>query len=179
MKRPVAFAALVYALLALTFVSPALVPGKVLSNSDSFWFQPPWVDVKPDGYERPANPEIDDIPSQMHSFLQYTDERLPDIPLWNPHITSGRPFLANAQSAVFSPYSLPSYAIPFHDSLALVAALKLFLAAFGTFLLARRLAQATRAPCSPASSTGSACGSSRGSPTRTRASGPSSRGSSS
>ena len=43
-KRPVAFAALVYALLALTFVSPALMPGKVLSNSDSFWFQPPWVD---------------------------------------------------------------------------------------------------------------------------------------
>ena len=139
MKRPVAFAALLYALLALAFVSPALMPGKVLSNSDSFWYQAPWVDVRPAGYERPANPEIDDIPAQMQPFMQYTRERLPDIPLWNPHITGGRPFLANAQSAVFSPYSLPTYVLPFYDSLALVAALKLFLAAFGTFLLARRL----------------------------------------
>ncbi len=138
-KRPVAFAALVYALLALAFVSPALMPGKVLSNSDSYWYQPPWVDVRPAGYERPANPEIDDIPAQMQTFQRYTRERLPDIPLWNPHIMSGRPFLANAQSAIFSPYSLPTYVVPYYDSLAWVAALKIFLAAFGTFLLARRL----------------------------------------
>ena len=139
MRRPVLFAAFLYAALALAFVSPALMPGKVLSNSDSFWYQAPWEDVRPDGFDRPANPEIDDIPAQMHSFLQYTDERLPDIPLWNPHIVSGRPFLANAQSAIFSPYSAPTYVIPFYDSLALVAALKLFIAAFGTYLLARRL----------------------------------------
>ena len=138
-RHPVPFAALLYALLALAFVSPALMPGKVLSNSDSYWFQSPWVEVKPADWERPANPEIDDIPSQMHPFLQYTRERLPDIPLWNPHIVSGRPFLANAQSAVFSPYSAPTYVVPFYDSLALVAALKLFVAAFGMFLLARRL----------------------------------------
>ena len=139
MRRPVAFAAVVYALLALTFVSPALMPGKVLSNSDSYWYQPPWVDIRPAGYERPSNPEIDDIPAQMQTFQRYTRERLPDIPLWNPHIMSGRPFLANAQSAVFSPYSLPTYVVPYYDSLAWVAALKIFLAAFGTFLLGRRL----------------------------------------
>ena len=139
MKRPVAFAALLYALLALAFVSPALMPGKVLSNSDTYWYQVPWVDLRPDGYDRPANPEIDDIPAQMQTFQRYTRERLPDIPLWNPHITSGRPFLGNAQSQVFSPYSLPTYVVPYYDSLAWVAALKLFLAAFGTFLLARRL----------------------------------------
>ena len=52
---------------------------------------------------------------------------------------AGRPFLANAQSAVFSPFSLPSYVLPFWWSLGLVAALKLFAAAFGTFLLARAL----------------------------------------
>ena len=138
-SHPVASAALLYAVLALAFVSPALMPGKVLSNSDSYWYQPPWVDVRPDGFDRPSNPEIDDIPSQMHPFLQYTRERLPDMPLWNPHIAGGRPFLANAQSQIFSPYSAPTYVVPFYKSLALVAALKLFVAAFGMFLLACRL----------------------------------------
>ena len=36
-------AALAFLVLALAFVSPALVPGKVLSNSDMLWFQAPWA----------------------------------------------------------------------------------------------------------------------------------------
>ena len=51
----------------------------------------------------------------------------------------GRPFIGNAQSAVFSPFSAPSYVLPFWKSLAIVALIKLFLAAFGTYLLGRWL----------------------------------------
>ena len=72
-------------------------------------------------------------------FARWTRERLPDIPLWNPHIMGGRPFVGNAQSAVFSPFSLPGYLLPFWDSLAIAAALKLFIAAFGTYALGRLL----------------------------------------
>ena len=32
-------------------------------------------------------------------FLRWTREQLPDVPLWNPHIMGGRPFVGNAQSA--------------------------------------------------------------------------------
>jgi hypothetical protein len=35
----------------------------------------------------------------------------------------GRPFVGNAQSAVFSPFSAPAYVLPFWRSLALIAAL--------------------------------------------------------
>ena len=49
----------------------------------------------------------------------------------------GRPFQANSQAAVLSPFSVPAYVLPFWDSLAVMAALKLFVAAFGAFLLAR------------------------------------------
>ena len=52
---------------------------------------------------------------------------------------AGRPYLGNASSAVFSVFSLPAYVLPFWRSLALIAALKLFVAALGTFLLAREL----------------------------------------
>jgi hypothetical protein len=86
-----------------------------------------------------TNYELADPGAQFLPFMQYTRERLPDIPLWNPHVMLGRPFLGNAQSAVFSPFSAPAYVLPFWRSLALIAALKLFVAAFGTFLLARSL----------------------------------------
>lgn len=139
-RRPVATAAVLYAVLALLFVGPGLLPGRVLSNSDSFWFQPPWGASKPTTLVRPANPEVDDAPAVLFPFLRFNRSRLPDVPLWNPYIQSGRPYLADAQSAIFSPFSVAAYVTPsFFDSLALVAGLKLFLAAFGMFLLARSL----------------------------------------
>src|SRR5207247_4818593 len=104
-------------------------------------FQTPWAGVRPADLHRPANPDIDDVPDQYHLYTQFLRREAPDVPLWNPYLMAGRPFEANAQSAVFSIFTLPSVVLPFWSSLALVAALKLFLAAFGTFLLARALGQ--------------------------------------
>lgn len=137
--RPTLVAALAYALLAFAFVSPAVLTGKVLSNSDSFYFKPPWDAVRPAKLHRPANPEFDDAPAQIQPFVQYTKSRLPHIPLWDPFIDSGRPFLANAQSAVFSPFNVPAYLLPFFSALAWIALAKLFVAAFGAYLLGRTL----------------------------------------
>jgi hypothetical protein len=138
--RPTLSAALLYAILALAFVSPGLAPGRVISNSDSFRFQPPWAAELPADLKRPANPEIDDAPAVLQPFVRLTRRTLPDIPLWNPYIVGGRPFLANAQSAIFSPFNVPSYVLPYFESLAWVYALTLFVAALGLFLLARALA---------------------------------------
>jgi hypothetical protein len=139
-RRPTAAAALVYALLALAFYAPALVPGRTLSASDYLWTAAPWgaerpADVRPFG----SNLELVDTATQFQPFLRYTRERLLHPPLWNPYIASGRPFLANAQSAVLSPFSLPVYVLPFWWSLGIAAALKVFAAAFGTYLLGRAL----------------------------------------
>ena len=124
---------------ALLF-SPAFVPGRTLSASDYLWTAAPWRALKPDGVRGfGSNPEMADQSAAFLPFLQYTRERLPDIPLWNPHIMGGRPFLANAQSAIFSPFSAPAYVLPFWRSLAVIALLKVFVAAFGMFLLARAL----------------------------------------
>ena len=132
-------AALAFLALALLFVSPALVPGKVLSNSDMLWFQAPWASSKPASLVRAANPELGDAPQQMQPFLREVKRNLPDIPLWNPWITAGRPLHADAQSAIFSPFNWIAYVMDEWRALALIAALKLWVAAFGTFLLARAL----------------------------------------
>ncbi|MBE2316393.1 YfhO family protein [Solirubrobacter sp. CPCC 204708] len=140
MKRhPLLAAALLYALLALAFVSPALVPGKVLSNSDELWFEAPWGASRPADLIRPANPELGDAPEHVQPFLREVKRSLPEIPLWNPYIQAGRPTLANSQSAVFSPFNAVVWVMDAFTALAWQAILKFWVAAFGAFLLARAL----------------------------------------
>jgi hypothetical protein len=132
--------ALAYALLSLLLFAPGLVPGRTLSASDYLYSAAPWQAQRPAGVQDlGSNYELADSVVQFQPFLRYTRERLPDVPLWNPYIGGGRPFAANAQSALFSPFTWPSLVLPFWWSLGLVAALKLFVTAFGTWLLGRAL----------------------------------------
>src|SRR4051812_17897133 len=145
-RRPSLAAAALYAVLALLFVAPALVPGRTLASTDLLWSIAPWTSERPDGVrDLGANWEMADSVAQFQPFLAYTRARLPEIPLWNPYIEGGRPFNANMQSAIFSPFSWPAYVLPFWWSLGLIGALKLWVPAFGAFLLARRLGQSVGA----------------------------------
>src|SRR3954453_18396984 len=137
-RRPSAAAALVYLLLSLAMFAPALAPGRTLSVSDYLWTATPWDSSRPaDVPVLGSNREQTDSVFMFQPFLQHTRAELPDVPLWNPYSMGGRPFQANSQAAVFSPFSLPAYVLPFWDSLAWMAALHLFIAAFGAFLLGR------------------------------------------
>jgi hypothetical protein len=138
-RRPNLFAALFYALLVVCFLGPGLLPGKTLSNSDTLWFEPPWVASKPQELTVPSNPDLGDAPEQMQLFLRHAAREMPDMPLWNPYIVGGRPFHANDQSALFGPYTWPAYVLPFWTALGWIGVLKLWIAAFGTFLLGRSL----------------------------------------
>ena len=123
----------------MAFLAPGLLPGKTLSNSDTLWFEPPWVASKPGELTVPTNPDLGDAPEWMQLFLREAAREMPDVPLWNPNIVGGRPFLANDQAALFGPYTWPAYLLPFWTSLGWIAVLKLWVAAFGTFLLGRSL----------------------------------------
>jgi hypothetical protein len=139
-RRPTAVAALIYLVLSLAMFAPGLVPGHTLSASDYLWSGTPWDTSRPaDIPVLGSNREQTDSVFMFQPFLQHTRAELPAVPLWNPYIMGGRPFQANSQAAVFSPFSVPAYVLPFWDSLAIMAALKLFVAALGTFLLGRAL----------------------------------------
>ena len=138
--RPMLVAAVIYAVLSLLMVGPGLVPGKTLSASDYLWNNPPWQATRPASVVGiGSNFELADQPLVFQPFLQYTRDVLPHLPLWNPHISGGRPYLANNQSAVFSLFNIPAYILPFWSALAVIAAIKLFVAALGAYALARRL----------------------------------------
>jgi hypothetical protein len=138
--RPALGAAVVYAVLSVVFVGQGLLPGRTLSSSDMLWSTAPWTESAPPQVRwGGANFELADAITVFQPFFQHTRGVLPDAPLWNSHVMGGRPFLANAQSAILSPFTLPTYVIPFWKSLAVVAILKLFFAAFGTYLFGRAM----------------------------------------
>jgi hypothetical protein len=139
--RPTITAAVIYALLATAFISPALMPGRALSAADFAWDVAPWQDVRPADVPGPTNRDLADSGGANEPFLRYTRAELHAgrIPLWNPYLMAGRPYLADAQSGVFSPFSLPAYVLPFLTSLAVIVILKLFVASLGMYLLARLL----------------------------------------
>ncbi len=60
------------------------------------------------------------------------------VPLWNPHQFAGTPFLANGQSAVFYPLSLPFWTMDVARAFGVSALLHTLLASFGTYFLAWR-----------------------------------------
>ncbi len=124
----------------MLFVSPSLLPGHTLSASDYLWTGAPWTAAKPAGVTGlGSNYEEADAVLQFQPFIEYARAHFPGVPLWNPHVMAGRPFVANSQSALFSPFTWPSLILPFWWSLGIAAALKLFCAAFGAHLLARAL----------------------------------------
>jgi hypothetical protein len=138
--RPALFAAGFYALLSLVMVGQGLLPGWTLSSSDGLWTAAPWAAARPDDVPLyGSNFELADAVAVFQPFFEFTRAALPDVPLWNPHLMAGRPFLADAQSAVFSPFTVPVYVFGVWKSLAVIAVLKLFVGSFGTYLLARAL----------------------------------------
>jgi hypothetical protein len=138
-RHPNLAAALISLALAAIMVGPGLVPGRVLSSSDIWWPTTPWAADLPSGFERPANPDLQDAARAFHPLREEVKRQLPHMPLWNPWIVSGRPLLADGQSAVFSPFTLPAYVMPLQESLAWTALLTLWAATFGMYLLARAL----------------------------------------
>jgi hypothetical protein len=138
--HPALAAAVIYAVLSLVMVGQGLLPGRTLSSSDGLWTMAPFTSSTPDGV-RPlgSNFETADSVAVFQPFYEYTRAALPDVPLWNPHLMAGRPYLADAQSAIFSPFSAPAYVLPFWKSLAVIGLLRLFVAAFGMYLFARAL----------------------------------------
>jgi hypothetical protein len=140
LARPAASAALVYAVLSVVFVGQGLLPGRTLSNADMLWSGPPWTASAPEDVRfGGANFELADTTAVFLPFFEHTKRVVPEDPLWNPHIMAGRPYLANAQSAILSPFTAPVYVLPVWKALAVMAVLKLFVAAFGTYLLGRAL----------------------------------------
>jgi len=135
-RKPL-LACLIFILLLSVFFNQEIRSGKYLVAGNSIYAFHPWADL--------PNPEPRfqnfDLPLQFlpwRSFIhnQYTSGK---IPLWNPYTFCGSTFIGNVQTQAFYPLDLPFILLSPGHSFLLSAMLKIFLACFGAFLLARFL----------------------------------------
>ncbi len=104
-------AAIVFLLVGILSVvvlrSPGMLKGELLVPVDSLWMFAPWRLHRPDavGVE---NSVLTDVIQQFYPWTVALHRSLQDgiIPLWNPDVYCGAPFLANLQSQVMHPFRL-------------------------------------------------------------------------
>lgn len=134
-------AATLLALFVLAYLWPALIGGKMLSPLSSLYATTPWRALAPPDINGYFNPLLADVPMADYPWRVLAREliRAGTFPAWNTHVFAGIPFFANPQTMVLSPFSVPLWVLPLHYAVGLSAALMLWTAAFGTYLLVREL----------------------------------------
>jgi len=138
-RRDVVAAFLYVVAIAMLLREPLLRYGELTyATADVTQYLSPTT-VAPDYVVR--NPLLTDPVTQFIPWLEFNRTELAQgrVPLWNPLNGCGAPHLANYQSAVFSPFSLPFYVLGLKPALLISAAARLFLIAFGAYLFLRRL----------------------------------------
>ena len=133
--------ALLLGLLVLVYLWPALVQGELLSPISMLYGSVPWTAFVPDDVGGYLNPLLSDVPSADYPWRWLVRDMLHDgaFPSWNPYVFGGIPLWSNPQTGLFSPFSLPLWILPLNYGIGVGAALKLWAAAFGTWLLVREL----------------------------------------
>ncbi len=139
--RPTLSAALLFALLVLAFLWPVLLGGEVFSPDAVLYKLPPWRPFTPRDVASFENYLLADVPLEMRPWRELVRQLLHEgtLPAWNPHVLTGVPLISNPQTGLFSVFALPLWILPFNWALGLAAALKLWAAAMGTYLLVREL----------------------------------------
>jgi len=122
---------------------------------------PPWESVSLHGPDRqpPAHAEMGDLVTELYPWKAYTRAAVSggSLPLWNPHILLGAPFVGDPQTGLFYPLNLVYYALPTPLAWTLSFLLRTVLAGVLAGLLAAALG-ASRAGALAAAVTFAFCG---------------------
>ncbi len=123
------------------FSKPFFIENKVpFPSAFQVNFFSPW-NAYP-GFSSPVkNNATPDVITQIYPWKNLTIDILKSgaLPLWNPYSFSGTPHLANYQSAVFSPFNLLFFILPFINAWSILVLLQPLLAGIFTFYFLKSL----------------------------------------
>jgi hypothetical protein len=129
----------------LIFSSPYFFKGLVPFPSTYLaTFFPPWSSE----YGMPVkNNAMPDVITQIYPWKKLTIDtwKSGSVPLWNPYSFSGTPLAANYQSAVFSPFNLLFFVLPFIDAWSVMILLQPLLAGLFMYLFVSSLEKSKQA----------------------------------
>ena len=97
-----------FLLLPLLLFGSVTLGGQTMLPVDNLYQWAPWSSYASDfGLTQPHNPLISDLIIQNYAWKQFVRETIfaRDIPLWNPNLFAGVPFLAAGQHGAYYPFS--------------------------------------------------------------------------
>jgi hypothetical protein len=129
------------ALLVLAYLWPVLVGGDILAPTANLFRAPPWLAGATPRELAYFQPQLADVVGTYYPWAVLVRRLIHSatFPAWNPYAFAGTPLFANSQLAWLSPFSLPLWILPLNYGLGVAAALKLWVAGFGAYLLCREL----------------------------------------
>ncbi|MBV9120303.1 MAG: hypothetical protein JOZ39_06305, partial [Chloroflexi bacterium] len=141
MKQKLRFEWPVWLLLvaAVGFFWQSTLAGKLLLPVDDLFQFPPWSSYAPSGFAGPHNGLIADSILENYGWKRFLLDSLHNrqLPLWNPNILAGTPFLAPGQASVLYPFVLLWLILPVAHAYGYFAALHLFFAGAGAYCYLR------------------------------------------
>ncbi len=135
-------------ILALLFVLPLMlfwsvtVGGRTLLPADNlFQFQPWQAAADQFGAQVPQNQLLSDLVLENYAWKKFIVQSIQqrDVPLWNPDLFAGAPFLANGQHSAYYPFSVIFYVLPLANAYGWFTVSQLFLAGAFMYLFCRVL----------------------------------------
>jgi len=126
----------------LLFFAPQTLGGKTLLPVDNLYQWEPYRSLSDDlGVGRAHNPLLSDLILENAAWKLFARAEIADaeIPLWQPHILAGSPFLAAGQSSMLYPFSVLFLIMPVHAAFGWFTVLQLWLAGAGMYLFVRVL----------------------------------------
>jgi O-antigen/teichoic acid export membrane protein len=129
-------------LLPLLLYAPVALGSKTLLPADILFLDEPYRGATNElGVEYPQNHLVADTILENYVWKQFILEsiRNRELPLWDPYIFAGHPFLANGQHSALYPLSIVFYVLPLWRAYGVFTWLQLGLAGVFAYLLARVL----------------------------------------
>src|SRR3954454_458145 len=135
-------ALLLLLLLPILWFAPVLFPflnGRTLLPFDNLYSVEPWRSLQPGLI--PHNQLLSDLVLENAVWKLHIRRTLMDgqLPLWNPQLFTGVPFLAAGQASTFYPLSILFYVLPLQVAYGWFTALQVALAGIGFYAWARTL----------------------------------------
>jgi len=126
--------------LMVVFFWPVVFGGKTLLPADNLFTFEPWRSFADEfGISVPHNELLSDLILENYAWKLFIVESIKarQIPLWNPHLFAGLPFLAAGQHSALYPFSVLFYILPIARAYGYFTVLQLFLAGLFAFIYAR------------------------------------------
>lgn len=128
-----------YAVIVAALLAPALFTSEILLPGDILASLVPWAGHTPQ--RQPQNALLSDALEVFYPsyFFLQSEIKQRRLPLWNPYVLAGAPFLADSVPAVFSPLHWLLLIVPINLYWEWSAFLKLFLAGTGIYFYCLRI----------------------------------------